>query len=113
MGYFVACKVQILEGTCGAGRFYKGNLLSCYACLLLYVPCDRHLAMAVATEQKAGQPEISLVHDEKIEVVPQLHDDSYNNTIQDYESRSIDLRTILGLLVRIPFVWTTVWLNQF
>lgn len=56
--------------------------------------------MAVSTEQKTVNPDISLAHEEKIEVVEtsQVNGSSYDN-IQDYESRSIDLRTILGLLV--------------
>ncbi|KIY03339.1 uncharacterized protein Z520_00030 [Fonsecaea multimorphosa CBS 102226] len=53
--------------------------------------------MAVTTKQTAAQPDISLTHEEKIEVVCQVNDGPYNS-IQDYESRSIDLRTILGLL---------------
>ncbi|EXJ66722.1 uncharacterized protein A1O5_09917 [Cladophialophora psammophila CBS 110553] len=56
--------------------------------------------MAVATERsqlKTAQPEISLAHEEKVEVALQVNGGSHNG-IQVHESRSIDLRTILGLL---------------
>jgi hypothetical protein len=67
--------------------------------------------MADAMDQKAGQPDMSMEHEEKIEAVSQVNR-GFNNSIQDYEARSIDLRTFLALLVVPPAVWTIVWLIQ-
>ncbi|KIW95638.1 uncharacterized protein Z519_04223 [Cladophialophora bantiana CBS 173.52] len=56
--------------------------------------------MAVETEGsqlKTARPEISLEHEEKVQVGPQVNGGSHNGT-QVHQSRSIDLRTILGLL---------------
>lgn len=48
---------------------------------------------------KAVEPEGATTHEEKTDVEPK--DNSVvNNNIRDYETRSIDLRTVLGILVR-------------
>jgi hypothetical protein len=61
-----------------------------------YNPVDRPPTMTFKTEQKLEQPEMA--RQEKVEVVSRVNGVPHNN-IQAFESRSIDLRTILGLLV--------------
>lgn len=57
--------------------------------------------MATASETnptKAVEPEASMAHEEKVPLGSSTHND-LDNDFQAYETRKIDLRTILGILV--------------
>jgi len=51
-------------------------------------------------QPKAPLPEVAMAHEEKVGT-DLVASNGSNNNIQAYEARRIDLRTILGLLVRI------------
>lgn len=50
------------------------------------------------TSTKSMDPSVTTAHEEKVHVDPPTHNESFID-FQAYEARTIDLRTVLGLLV--------------